>query len=108
MNKINPLVSRQLNGGRLIALRRLVETLPPKPKTVYRWARRGGVRGHRLPTINLGGWRYTTIQAFNQFVADVNEWSRPSESGDRLGFNLGLLAVDEDVCVEDDPRHRHP
>jgi len=97
--RIEPSASAQLNGGTLIALRVLTEKLGQHPKIVYHWARRGGVRGHRLPTINLAGWRHMTIQAFNQFVADVNGWSRPSEPGDQLGFCLGLLAYEEDEAT---------
>ena len=93
--RIEPSASAQLNGGTLIALRVLTEKLGQHPKIVYHWARRGGVRGHRLPTINLAGWRHMTIQAFNQFVADVNGWSRPSEPGDQLGVCLGMLAFVE-------------
>ena len=98
--RIEPSASAKLNGGRLIALRTLVKQLGLSPKTVYGWARRGGVRGHRLPTICLAGWRHTTIQAVNQFVADVNDWSRPYETGDRLGFCLGLLAYEDDEASQ--------
>ena len=93
--RIEPSASAQLNGGTLIALRVLTEKLGQHTKIVYGWARCGGVRGHRLPTICLAGWRHTTIQAFNQFVADVNGWSQPYEPGDRLGVCLGRLAFEE-------------
>ena len=92
--RIEPSASAQLNGGTLIALRVLTEKLGQHPKVVYGWARRG-VHGYRLPTICLAGWRHTTIQAFNQFVADVNGWSQPYEPGDRLGVCLGMLAFEE-------------
>ena len=94
MTRINPSASAQLNGGTLIALRVLTEKLGQHPKIVYGWARRG-VHGYRLPTIRLAGWRHTTIQAFNQFVADVNGWSQPYEPGDRLGVCLGRLGFVE-------------
>jgi hypothetical protein len=91
MKRIDPIVSAKLNGGRMIALRVLTRELRLDPMTTYSWARRG-VDGHRLATISLAGWRYTTIQAFNQFVADVNGWSQPRETGPRLGGCLGKLS----------------
>ena len=94
MTRINPSVSAKLNGGRLISLRALVKEPDLSPTIVYGWARRG-VHGYRLPTICLAGWRHTTIQAFNQFVADVNGWSQPYEPGDQLGVCLGRLGFEE-------------
>ena len=94
MSRINPIASKKLSGGRLIALRVLPERLGLSPKIVYDWARRG-VYGHRLTTINLGGWRYTTIQAVNKFVADVNDWGQPLEKGNHLSYCLGLLAYEQ-------------
>jgi hypothetical protein len=96
MSRIDPAISRRFNGQTLILLRVLVKKLGLSPKTVYGWARRGGVRGHRLPTICLAGWRHTTVQAFNQFVADVNGWEQPLQKGDQLCYCLGLLAYEED------------
>ena len=98
MSRINPSTSAKLNGGRMVALRVLPEQLGLDPKIVYGWARRG-VRGRRLPTINLAGWRYTTIQACNQFVADVNNWSQPPELGPRLGMCLGSLVFVEEEGI---------
>jgi hypothetical protein len=96
--RIDPSISRKFNGQTLILLRVLVKKLRLSPKTVYGWARRGGVRGHRLPTICLAGWRHTTIQAFNQFVADVNGWVQPRQKGDQLSYCLGLLVDDDDAA----------
>jgi hypothetical protein len=98
MARINPIASAKLNGGRLIALRVLAEKFDLDPLRVFGWARRRGVRGHRLTTISLGGWRYTTIQEFNQFVADVNGWSQPCEKGPYLSFCLGVLPYIVDTC----------
>ena len=98
--RIDPLVSRKFNGEILVPLRMLVNELGLSPKTVYSWARRGGVRGHRLPTVCLAGWRHTTIQAFNRFVADVNDWGQPLEKGNQLSYCLGLLAYEEDEAAQ--------
>ena len=99
MSRINPIASAKLNGGRVIAMRMLIEKVGLDPKLVYGWARRG-VSGRRLPTVNLAGWRYTTVQAFNQFVADVNGWSQPSVTGAQLDFCLGILPSvrEESTC----------
>ncbi len=91
MSRINPIAWRKLSGGRWIALRFLAGKLDLDPRMVLRWSRRRGVRGHRLTTVSLGGWRYTSIQEFNQFVADVNGWSEPTETGSGLGYYLGIL-----------------
>jgi hypothetical protein len=91
MSRINPTASAKLNGGSLIAMRFLAEKLHLDPRMVLGWSRRRGVLGHRLTTISLGGWRYTTIEVFNQFVADVNGWSESTETGPWLGFYLGIL-----------------
>ena len=99
MSRINPIASAKLNGGRMIAMRVLTEKLGLDPKLVYGWAR-CGVHGHRLPTINLAGWRYTTIQAVNKFVADINGWEWPLEIGDRLVFCVGKLAFDDDADAD--------
>ena len=98
--RIDPSASAKLNGGTLVPLRVLVKELGLSPKTVYGWARRGGVHGHRLPTICLAGWRHTTRQAFNKFVADVNGWGQPLEKGNQLGYCLGLLAYDDDEASQ--------
>ena len=39
--------------------------------TVWRWIVRG-VRGHRLAAGYIGGQKFTTRQAFQRFVADLN------------------------------------
>ncbi len=90
MTRIDTAVAAKFKGGRLISLRALTQQLGQHPTTVYAWARRG-VEGQRLPTIRLGGWRYTTIQAFNQFVENVDGWSGPRKRGASLDLRLGRL-----------------
>lgn len=78
MTKISPTLSAQLNGGTLIALSVLTDQLDQQSHIVSGWARRG-VRGHRLPTICLAGRRYTTVQAYQRFVAHINGSEQPLE-----------------------------
>jgi hypothetical protein len=88
---IEPSVAANLNGGTLISLRVLAEKLRQDPQTVSGWARHG-VHRRRLPTTTFAALTYTTVQAFNHFVADVNGWSQPIETGARLSLGLGRLA----------------
>ena len=48
--------------------------LPSKPSrtTMHRWAHHG-IRGVRLATILVGGRRYTTREAIEQFVAALSK-----------------------------------
>jgi hypothetical protein len=82
--RIDPSASAKLNGGTLVPLRVLVKELGLSPKTVYGWARRGGVHGCRLPTICLAGWRHTTRKALAEFLTALNDESMsvdlPSQS----------------------------
>lgn len=48
------------------------------PATVARWMRKGR-RGIRLASVTLGGRRWTTVAALDQFLAQLQE---PQESGD--------------------------
>jgi hypothetical protein len=44
---------------------------PPSPATLWRWALRG-VRGHKLATIVIGGRRYSSRRAFDDFIRALN------------------------------------
>lgn len=56
-----------------VSLARAAELLPSKPHvaTVWRWATRG-VKGVRLQTWTVGGRRFTTIPALEQFLRALN------------------------------------
>jgi hypothetical protein len=88
---IEPSVAANLNGGTLIGLTVLAENLGQAPQTLSGWAR-DGVQSRRLPTISLAGQKYTTVQEFSKFVADVSGWSQPIETGARQDLNLGRRA----------------
>ncbi len=56
-----------------ITLSQAADFAPGKPHTatVWRWATRG-VRGVRLQTWTVGGRRFTTIDALDQFIQSLN------------------------------------
>jgi Protein of unknown function (DUF1580) len=66
-----------VSNEKLIPLRELARMIPGrngKPiafSTVWRWALNGR-RGHRLPTIQVGGGRYTTAQWWSDFLTATN------------------------------------
>jgi len=40
--------------------------------TVSRWCLRG-IRGHRLESLNIGGKRFTTLPAYDRWIAAIND-----------------------------------
>lgn len=56
-----------------VSLAQAAELLPAKPHvaTVWRWATHG-IRGVRLQTWTVGGRRFTTIPALEQFLQVLN------------------------------------
>jgi hypothetical protein len=64
-----------------LSLRQAAELLPGKPNrsTMHRWAHHG-VRGVRLATILIGGRRYTTREAIEQFVAALSKQEEPGDA----------------------------
>jgi hypothetical protein len=61
-------------ASRLPQLRR--DGRAPALTTVFRWATKG-VRGQKLETINCGGWRCTSREAVNRFLARIT--AEPTE-----------------------------
>jgi Protein of unknown function (DUF1580) len=57
-----------------LTLRQAAELLPGRPNrsTMSRWAHHG-VRGVQLATILVGGRRYTTRDAIDQFITALSE-----------------------------------
>jgi hypothetical protein len=83
MSRIDQLTARKLHGGRLVALKVLARQFGGNPLTVYHWARRSAGED-RLPTINLCGWRYTTLQAFAEHVVKIYGANLPPEIARRV------------------------
>jgi hypothetical protein len=46
--------------------------VPPSSATLWRW-HAIGIRGVKLDTVRIGGRRYTSHEAFNDFVRATNE-----------------------------------
>jgi hypothetical protein len=67
-----------LTAERIISLKAVCRLVPGRTgkglalTTVFRWALRG-CRGTRLETFLVGGQRYTTREALDQFIAAINE-----------------------------------
>jgi hypothetical protein len=62
-------MSIDLNGAILVSLNEAVDLLPGRPhlSTLRRWCGRG-VRGVRLETVVVGGRRFTSRVAIEQFI----------------------------------------
>ena len=54
-----------------ISINALAKRVNVHPSAVYRW-RSCGCQGHRLETFLVGGRRYTTLPAFDRWVAKLN------------------------------------
>jgi hypothetical protein len=61
------------HNDQLLSIRDVSETLPNRPhiSTVWRWITRG-IRGVKLESTLIGGTRYTSHGALEQFFADSN------------------------------------
>lgn len=74
------------NSAELISLKDAVKYLPKRGgkkvhySTMYRWATKGA-RGRVLETTMVGGIRYTSIAALQQFIGDAVH-SVPEEADD--------------------------
>lgn len=60
----------------LTAARKLFPTRP-HISTIWRWIQRG-TRGHRLETCYVGGRRYTSHEAVERFLANLNSVDAPA------------------------------
>ena len=49
----------------------------PHVNTIWRWAMRG-VRGHRLPTVLIGGQRFIAREALSDWIQRINRDSAVS------------------------------
>jgi hypothetical protein len=70
----------KFDSGKTLTLREAAALLPGSPNrsTMHRWAHRG-IRGVRLATILVGGRRYTTREAIEEFIAAL---SKQEDAGD--------------------------
>jgi hypothetical protein len=57
--------------GERISLTTLARQQGVNVSTVWRWCRRG-CRGHRLESFNVGGKRFTTVPAYQRWLANIN------------------------------------
>ena len=59
-----------VNHERLLSLADACKEIPGRPhiSTLHRWRLRG-VRGHRLETVLIGGRRFTSAEAIQEFIA---------------------------------------
>ena len=90
-----------LNGPDRISLADLARREKVHLSTCWRWALTG-VRGHVLPTANLGGRRVTNLIAYQNWLAAINgqpairsgltprQRERQIERAERLADELGL------------------
>ncbi|RIK78507.1 MAG: hypothetical protein DCC67_11465 [Planctomycetota bacterium] len=60
-----------------VSLTRLAHELGVSTSTVWRWTLRG-VRGHRLPTMQLGGRRYVARADFADWLAATQDDPAPT------------------------------
>lgn len=70
--------ARTLLDEELIELKQVTHRLPRRPNgrrvhiaTIYRWVN-GGVQGHRLEAMKIGGTTYTSLEAMERFVSSKN------------------------------------
>ena len=64
----------QLSTEHLLSLTAAAKETPGRPtvRTVWRWAS-SGVSGVKLQTLKVGGRTYTSRQALQRFLAELNE-----------------------------------
>jgi len=64
----------QLSGEELLTLTDAAHETPGRPtvRTLWRWSSKG-VRGVRLQTLKVGGRTFTSREALNRFLAELNE-----------------------------------
>jgi hypothetical protein len=64
----------QLSGEDLLSLTAAAKETPGRPtvRTVWRWAS-SGVSGVKLQTLKVGGRTFTSRQALQRFLAELNE-----------------------------------
>lgn len=78
----------------LMTLAEAARSLPHKPHvaTLYRWMSRG-VRGIRLRTILVGGRRYTSREALNEFIEATSQVGRQQTEIAPLPFSAPKKVV---------------
>lgn len=78
------MVEIDVSRDQLITIAQAARMLPkkPSPASIWRWHARG-VHGIRLPTVVVGRRRFTTDQAFQQFVRLVTEAANRTEKEQR-------------------------
>ena len=71
------ITAAQLSGVDLLSLTDAAHETPGRPtvRTVWRWSSRG-VRGVRLQTLKVGGRTYTSREALQRFLVELNEQPR--------------------------------
>lgn len=92
---------------KLLSLKEISKNLPrcPSPACLWRWHKKG-IRGIRLETILVGGRRYTTANAWSDFIEKTTlasdkkdvfepETERSVETKERL-VDSGLLPINEE------------
>jgi hypothetical protein len=85
----------------LISLKEASTLIPGKPhlRTVWRWVL-DGIDGHRLETVRVGRFRFTTREAVAEFLRRLNDpksnelprYLRAKKSRKRLKEELGIRA----------------
>lgn len=61
----------------LISLKMASERLPNRPShsTIWRWATHG-IHGRKLETVRIGGYLFTSQQALDSFIRELNEGAK--------------------------------
>lgn len=62
-----------------ISFNELARRVDVHPSTIWRWVLRGS-RGHVLESFSLGGRRYTTLPAYERWLARLN--TQPFQTGE--------------------------
>lgn len=91
----------EISAEHLIPIRSVPHRLPPRDNgrcvhisAVYRWVQRG-VRGVHLKAVRIGGVLYTSKEALQQFVEQLNRGLEPPRLTSRSDRQLRELQLDQ-------------